>query len=467
MAETSDDGLVPTGIAGLDRIICGGFHRGGLYIVEGPPGTGKTTMANQIAYNRARAGDRVVYATLLAESHDRLLRYMGEFAFMDAGLVPDKVSYISAFDALRREGLPGVLDLLRATVREAGAGLLILDGLYVAQERAASQGDFREFIYAMQGVASLHGCTLIFITNGPQPSFSPERTMVDGIIQLGEVVQSARRIRSLQVLKFRGARHLNGIHLFRLAAEGAIVTPRLETLFDAPPETIPAGRIASGIGGLDRMMTGGIPVGSTTLLIGPSGVGKTSIGLLFLREATAEAPGLFFGCYETPDKVRAKAESLGVDVDAMTASGALTVAWHKPFESFLDEMADRMLSEAARTGARRVFIDGIGAFKQAAIFPERVDSFFAALAIRLRQLGATTLCTLEAPEFFANHNLVLDQISAIAENILLLRFAETDEGRLMRLLSVLKMRDSDFDHATVPFTIGAGGIVAGADASDG
>ena len=451
-------GPIPTGIAGLDTILRGGLFKGGLYILEGTPGSGKTTLANQFAYNRARAGDRVVYVTLLAEGHDRMLRYMAGFDFFDARFIPDKLSYISAFDALRKEGLAGVLTVLRETIRECGAKLLFLDGLYVAQERAASKGDFREFIYEMQGEASLHGCTLMFLTGGLQTEHGAERTMVDGIIQLGQETRGSRSVRTLAVLKFRGARNLKGTHHFRIGDAGITVTPRLETLFETPPETIPDRRLASGVPSLDTMTRGGVPVGSSTLVIGPSGVGKTTLGLLFAGQATAKEPAVIFSSYETPDKIKAKATGIGIDIDAKLASKALSIVWQKPFETFPDEMATNLLAEVERTGARRVFIDGIGAFRKVAFQPDGLEAFFAALALRLRQLGVTTFYTVEAREFFVTDSLVLDEISVIAENILLLRFAETGR-RLTRLLSVLKVRDSDFDGSVLPFSITDNGIV--------
>jgi len=445
-----------TGIAGLDAILRGGLFRTGLYIFEGIPGSGKTTLANQIAYNRAAAGDRVVYVTLLAEGHDRMLAYMSGFDFFDDSLIPDRLSYISAFDALRRNGLDGVQGLLRDTIRGCGATLVVLDGLYVAQERAGSASDFREFVYEMQGEAALHGCTLIFVTGRPT-EHTAERTMVDGIVQLGQETRGTRSVRTLHILKFRGARHLKGIHHFRLDDSGFVVTPRLETLYEDAPDADAGGRMPSGVASLDAMMRGGIPIGSSTLLIGPSGVGKTTLGLLFAAQGTASEPAVFFGCYETPAKVRARIAEFGIDVDRKIEEGALTVVWHRPFETFPDEMAAHLLTAVERVGAKRVVIDGISAFRKVALQPDGLEAFFAALTLRLQHLGATTLYIVEAKELFVTDLMVLDDVSAVADNALLMRFAESGR-RLTRLLSVLKVRESDFDGAVLPFAIGPDGI---------
>jgi circadian clock protein KaiC len=147
------------------------------------------------------------------------------------------------------------------------------------------------------------------------------------------------------------------------------------------------------------------------------------------------------------------------------ASGALHVTWHAPYESYLDEMGHRLLGEARRIGARRVFIDGIGSFRQSMIFPGRLRSFFSALSMGLRAAGATTLCALAAREFLARPSLVLDDISAVAENVVLLRLAE-HRSRLARLLSVIKVRQSGFDPAVVPFEIGGRGIAVGEPPAD-
>ena len=391
-----------------------------------------------------------------------MLAYMSSFDFFDDSLLPDRLSYISAFDALRRNGLEGVQGLLRDTIRGSGATLVVLDGLYVAQERAGSASDFREFVYEMQGEASLHGCTLLFVTGRPTES-TAERTMVDGIVQLGHETRGTRSVRTLHVLKFRGARHLKGIHHFRMDDSGLVVTPRLETLYEDAPDSIEDGRLASGVPALDAMTRGGIPLGSSTLVMGPSGVGKTTLGLLFAATGTPREPAVFFGCYETPDKLKAKAASLGIDIDRKIDEGALTVVWQRPFETFPDEMAANLLTAVERVGAKRVVIDGIGAFRKVAFQPDGLEAFFAALTLRLRHLGATTLYTLETKELFLTDTLVLDEVSAVAENALLLRFAESGR-RLTRLLSVLKVRESDFDGAVLPFTIGPDGVaVPGAE----
>ena len=458
---------VETGIAGLDAVLGGGLFGGNLYIVQGAPGSGKTILANQIAFHHAGLGRRVVYLTLLGEPHDRMLQHLASLEFTDLSLLPDPLSYVSAYGALAEEGLPGLLALVRETMLARRPSLLVLDGLYVAQEESGSDPEFRRFVHALQGEAGLHGCTMLFLTSSPDPAFSPERTMVDGLIELRDDLFEARAVRSLHVRKLRGGASLRGCHMFRIRDEGIVVFPRLETLVGAADEDGAGGgggghgrRAGTGIDGLDRMLRGGVPPGSTTLVAGPSGSGKTTIGLLFLGRSTPEAPGLLFGCHESPDELGQKARSIGIDFDRLVGSGALSVVWQTPHERLLDELGHRLLDEVRRTGARRVLIDGIDSFRQSMVFPGRLQAFFTALARELRALGALTFCTTGAREAVTPPAHGLAEISAVADNMILLRLAE-HRSRLLRLLSVVKVRRSAFDPAVVPFEIGDRGVTLG------
>ncbi len=449
---------VTTGVEGLDQVLGGGLFESGLYIVQGALGTGKTILANQICFHQARLGRRAVYVTLLGESHDRMLQHLASLEFTDLSLLPDRVLYLSGASSLDDAGLGGLLALIRGALRRSKPFLLVLDGLYVAQEHGGSGLEFRRFVYELQGEASLHGCTMIFLTNVPTPAFSPEQTMVDGLIELHDDLVEARAVRSLHVRKLRGGAFLRGRHAFRIQERGIVAFPRLETLVrDAPESGSMGAKLGTGVDGLDRMLAGGVPAASTTLVAGPSGSGKTTLGLLFLARSTPEAPGLFFGCYESPGEVRVKAEAIGIDIDRLLQSGALRLVWQPPFESFPDEMGQRLLDEVRGLGARRVLIDGSGAFKRTVVSPGRLNAFFTALSIQLRAEGVTTFCTAEAHGSFAPEQLVLDEISAVAENVVLLRFAE-HRSRLLRLLSIIKVRQSGFDTAVVPFEIGSSGI---------
>ncbi len=449
---------IATGIPGFDAVLNGGLIAGSMYIVQGPPGTGKTILANSIAFHRAGNGMRVIYVTLLSEAHDRLLQYLQGLSFFDLSMVPERIQYISGYASL----VEGGLDSLKLTVFEAvnkyRADLLVLDGLYVAQEHVDSASTFREFIHGLQGAAGLRRCTMLLLTNGPNPSFSPEQTMVDGIIELKRHTRGVRAFRTIEVLKMRGGTFLEGPHKYRIADAGIVVHPRLEMLVaEAAGDIRSTALVATGIDGLDRMLRGGLPEKSTTLLAGPSGSGKTTLGLCFLSGSTPESPGLLFSCYETANELRHKAAAIGLDFEAMERRGALRIVWHRPFETYLDELAHRLIDEADEIGARRVFIDGAGAFRQASMYPERLTAFFTALSLRLRTSGATTVCTAEAQELFHPQDLVLADISPVAENMLLLRFDET-QGRLQRTLSVVKVRQRGFDPAVVPFEITDRGV---------
>ena len=139
---------ISTGVEGLDHLTGGGFLRGSAYIIQGPPGAGKTILANQFCYAHIRAGGRALYMSLLAESSARMLNYVGQMSFFDQSVVPGRMEYISAYGVLEREGLPGLLKLVQHELKRHEATAMVLDGTFVAQSLASEQ-EFRSFIHTL------------------------------------------------------------------------------------------------------------------------------------------------------------------------------------------------------------------------------------------------------------------------------------------------------------------------------
>ncbi|SUD71225.1 non-specific serine/threonine protein kinase [Pseudomonas putida] len=323
-----------TGIEGLDALLKGGLVAGASYIIQGPPGAGKTILANQLACGHVRTGGRVLVATLLSESHERLFQYLSTLDFFDPTLVGDQIQFVSAFDTLEQEGLDAVVRLLRQEIARQQASLLIVDGVLNARVRAETALDTKKFVSELQGHAAFAGCTVLLLTSARLDEGSPEHTMVDGVIELGEQLVGSRAVRHIQLRKTRGSGALSGRHECLIDESGMHVYPRLEALFSHPSQmgsATPA-RIGSGVPSLDEMLDGGLAMGSVSLLIGPSGIGKTSLGLAFLGASTKQAPGLHFGFYETPDRLRNKAASLGYDFAAMEQEGSLQLCWQPTTE---------------------------------------------------------------------------------------------------------------------------------------
>lgn len=449
-----------TGISGLDRVLKGGLVQGGAYIVQGRPGAGKTILANQTCFHHARQGGCVLYVTLLAESHTHLFRHLSTLEFFDRGLIPDQVYYINANGTLADSGLGGFVDLLRREMKRRRATLLVVDGLLTIRETAGSHIDLKQCLQAVQGHAEFAGCTVLMLTSADLDEVSPEHTMADGIIELAEDLAGVRAIRRLTVSKHRGSEKLGGLHQFEISARGMTVHPRLEAAYASPSfeDSATTARTGTGIPALDAILGGGIARASTTLVLGASGTGKTTLGLNFLSQGTPEEPALHFGFYETPPRLRAKSELVGVDLDRMIASGALEILWQPATENLLDALGHRLLDAVDRRGVRRLFIDGFGGLHKASTHPERFTNFSTALLNELRARGVTTVATWEVPRLFGGSvEAPMPEISSIVENLLLLRFAEVG-ARVHRLLAILKVRDSAYDPRIREFRITGHGI---------
>jgi circadian clock protein KaiC len=465
MSNTDALMRVRSGVRGLDEILLGGFFGGGLYIVEGAPGVGKTILGNQICFNQAAAGGKVLYVTLIAETVGRMLLNIKGLSFYDEAVVGNGIYYVSGFNALKKDGLTGLLHLLRREVASRHATMLIVDGFASASDHAQSREELKLFVQQLQTQADAADCTVFLLTNPSEQKPSPEETMVDGIINLGTTILEWRSARELCVRKFRGSSYLQGVHSYTITQDGIIIYPRLETL--ASPTSDIDGelrRISSGNSRLDAMLGGGFPARSSTMVIGPSGTGKTTLGLQFLAQSSAEEPGLLFGFYETPLRIGTKAKAVYPALAGKLDAGHVQILWQPPSDQFLDELADRILQDIKRRKVKRLLIDGLGGFKKA-LRSRPIEPFFSALIHELRALEVATICTAEVMEIVGPTMTVpLQGLSDVTDNHILLRFVESG-ARLYRLMSILKVRDSSFDSDLRQVTLSTAGFELAEDSS--
>ncbi|AOB33565.1 serine/threonine protein kinase [Bordetella sp. H567] len=432
-----------SGIDGLDRILNGGFVEGASYIIQGRPGAGKTILSNQIAFAHAANGGKVLYVTLLAESHERLFHAMSTLDFFKKEKLGQEIAYVSVFHALREEGLGAVVKLLRQETKRHNATLLVFDGLLNARERAETDLDVKTFVAEVQGQAGFVGCTVLFLTSTRLDDSSPEHTMVDGVIDLSDEIFGVRTVRQLQVRKSRGSAAVGGLHQYEITQAGVTIYPRLEAVSwpQVPPSpAILAQRVTSGNEGVDALIGGGLPRGSVTLLAGPTGTGKTTLGLHFLSGGGPEEPALHFGFFETSTLLQRKATTLNITLPL----DHLNVLWTPMAENLLDKLGHELLDQVCHHGVTRLFVDGIGGFERAATHRPRLVEFFTTLTNRLRAIGVTSIFTWEMREIIDESVVApTDQLSAMFDNVILLRQIVQDHD-LKRTITIQKMRDSAF-----------------------
>ena len=433
----------PTGIAGLDRILEGGLLTAGVYIVQGPPGAGKTILANQACFHHASTGGRAVYVTLLAESHSRMFAHLRRMAFFDEAAIAERVYYLGGYSALESDGLDALVTLVRQAIQKHHATLLVVDGLVSAHESSPTDREFKKFLHEIQTLAELTACTVLLLTNAERASgFFPEHTMVDGVLhltdELSELRPAAPHPRA-QDARHRadprpalGADHRPGA---RGAAENRIAVP------GSPGRRAPVAtgaKLGFGLSELDDMLRGGVRSGSITMLLGSSGAGKTLLGMQFLSEGVKRgercrllrllrAPGgdpgqVPAGRHRRPER-RRRARHRG-DRLAPTGRRRDRRARREPDRDRQAHRADRLV------------IDGMQGFELAADFPERLSHVYSAIAQELELLGVTTLYTTETRELFArNIEVPITGLSAATQNIILLRHIE-HRAAMRRVLGI-------------------------------
>lgn len=454
--------MLKTGIPGLDVVLGGsGLPAGGLYLLQGLAGSGKTTLACQIGFSHAKEGKKVLILTLLGESHAKMISHFSNFSFFDRSLIGEEIIFFSAYASIKK-GLRELLHLIVETMAKEQPHILIIDGFRTIRDGNATDFALSEFMHSLNSLVSSMACTTFLISPVEGNVTDNENSLVDGVIELGQYGQGMGVIRELQVFKIRGANHMLGKHVCEVRGDGIVVYPRFEAMAaDSTAPVAGSGQLSVGIPSWDNRIGGGVVNGSITCLLGSPGVGKTLMGLHFIGEGLKSGEScLIVGFHESPSSIVQKAQRIGIDLAPHIDSGKLQIMWQLPLEILIDDLASRMLDCIREHKTSRLLIDGVEGLANLVMHPERSRSFLVALTYQLRVLGVTVYMTEQLHYFQKVLPAAAPSSSSLYENIMLLEYVAVGDIN-HRQVSVMKLRENEYDGANRIMRITPGGMVVG------
>ena len=462
----SEPERLSTGSAAFDRILGGGLPLRSQIVVAGEPGAGKTLFALQALFHLSRQGRKCIYFTTLSEPSLKLVHHMQQLSFFDAEAIGDRLIFVDLGSALQRNDGAAALEVIADRVEREEPVLVVIDSFKAMRDALGDAPQIRRFVYdlAVQ-VAGWGAATLLLgeYTEEEMATFA-EFAIADGIIRFGTSRDDLTAIRTVEVLKLRGAACVTGRHFFEIGADGLTFYPRVRSPdADMDPSTTPvAERASTGVAGLDEMLGGGLPRSSATVVQGATGTGKTLLGLRFLLEGAQRGePGIHFTLEETAGQVRWAAAALGWDLRDFEKRQLLTLCYVSPVELSTDAFLDRALKLVTRVGARRAVLDSLTSMALGVPSARRFKELVYSIAKHFRAMGVTLTLNMEIAELLGSAQLSGQGVSFAADNLIQIRYVEVD-GNLERGVSVLKARGLSHSTGVRRLTIGDGGVEVGA-----
>lgn len=464
---------ISTGCAGLDDILGGGLDPDRLYLVEGRPGSGKTTIAMQFLLEGVRQGERALYVAmsetrreleLVAERHGWPLKGLDIFELVPAETTLDVEKELTVLH-------PAEVDLSETTkmifnkVSEVDAKRVVIDSLSELRLLAQEPLRYRRQVLALKHYFARLNCTVMLLDDltGEQADLQLH-SMVHGVILLEQLaIDYGSQRRRISILKMRGIQFRGGFHDLSIVRGGIEIYPRLvaaEHHADFPEEFAPSGNPE-----LDKLLGGGLERGTNALLIGAAGVGKSSLALTYAISAAKRGEhAVFFAFDEGQGTLRARSHTVGLDIDSVMASGKLRVQQIDPAEMSPGEFAALVRRSVEQDGARVVVIDSLNGYLNA-----MPDGRFLILQMHellsyLNQQGVLTILLLAQHGLVGPMDTPLD-VSYLSDAVIMLRYFEY-AGTVRRALSVVKKRSGDHEHTIREFQLGKGGVTLGPPLTD-
>lgn len=453
--------LVQTGVPGFDDLLFGGLPGHHVYLVEGTPGTGKTTLAMQFAMEGARAGEKVLYVALsetaselsaIAAAHEWDLRGISVFEVspLEGSIQPDKEYTVFHSDEVE---MVQTIRLILDRVDQEQATRVVIDSLAELRLLSRDTIRYRRQVLALKQYFTKKQVTLLLLDDRTSEALDRQvHSLVHGVISLERLSREyGVNRRRLEIVKLRGADYMEGFHDYVIRRGGIAVFPRLVSAHR--DRALQKELVSSNMKGLDELLGGGLDRGSATLVLGPSGCGKTTVSLQYAVAAIGRAePVAVYTFDEGVSSLLTRGDALGMDLTGHLRRKKITVQQVNPAELSPGDFAHQVRQSVERDKAQIVIIDSLNGYMTAMPQEQYLSLQMHELLNYLNEQGVVTILILAQQGLLGSMQTSID-LSYLADNILLLRFFEA-AGRVRRAISVVKKRNSNHEQTIREFTIG-------------
>ncbi len=469
---STDSGKISTGIAALDDVLLGGLTADRLYLIEGTPGAGKTTLALQFLLAGAALGEQGLYVTLsetklelegVARSHGWSLDDIEIYELVDTDMNEDARLQYTMFEPAEIE-LGTTVDGVLERVKQLQPKRVVFDSL--SEMRLLSQGSlrYRRQILSLKHFFAGRGCTVLMLDDYTGPDDQHLESIAHGVIRLEHLLSDyGGERRRLRIIKHRGSDFVGGVHDMRIASGGLQVYPResISQFIGVPSTEV----VESGNKAFDNLLGGGLVAGTSSLLLGPAGVGKSSMAMQFAVTAAKRGERtVMFQFEESQHSLFARAEGLGFDLQRYVEAGLILVISLHPGEITPSEFAGMVRNAVAPDphgrAARIVSIDSINGYLNSMPHEKFLIIQLHELLQYLGKRGILTFVVVAQHGMLGQTMGTPVDASYLADSVILFRYFEAG-GAIRQAISVVKKRTGQHERTIREFKLSSQGIEIG------
>ncbi len=451
---------VQTGVRNLDALFEDGIPRGSLIAISGAPGSGKTILAQQMCFHNATPDHRVLYFGTLSEPTAKILRNLKQFAFFDAEKLKTAVEFVDLGEISKATAIPEALALITKHLKRIKPAIIVIDSFKVFDDLARSRQELRTFGYDIAITLMAWEATTFLLGEYAPAEYqsNPLFSIADGLCVMSQRQVYGEQQRFLQVIKMRGTDHSREEHPFAITERGIELYAARALIQREPVSPRTAGdRCKTGISKLDELIGTGIPWGSSLLLSGVAGTGKTVLGLEFLyRGALAGEKGIFFSFEETEDRLRAAGRGLGWDLEGEVERGMVEIVFIPQPDIMVEAHLLMIQQRIAALGAKRVVIDSVSVFLHKVADPQVCREKIFHLCSLVQNAQAVGLFPTDIP-YGSKQISRFGVEETVVDGVILLSSVEEGLER-QRYIEVYKLRDSAHLKGRHNMHIGHGGV---------